>query len=176
MDILENVQSLFFEVSEHVPNDKYILIMDELLKLYIHLKYKPKPDPDSNSDLSSETSYNNYRIDIDTFDEISNNIVNEYYDHESEAWIFSYDLIYRLRCRGHPPEDIADKMNWFFAENGYFYCPVYDDLLYHLNYLGHDNFIHIDYKTFCGHFDEEAYQTTLKSWVENRFKNALKGL
>jgi hypothetical protein len=161
---LQKLQSLIFDISESIPNGKYIEIMDEMLILHNYIK---EFDTNSESD---------FIMDFDAFDLEANKVINSYYDEECDEWIFDYSLIIRLKNMNYTPEYIARNLNWFFHENSYFYCPVYDILLYSGDYLL-ANFIESDAAKYSGHpYIETYYEADLKSWVEQRFKNAIEGL
>ncbi len=157
LERLLSLQEKIFDIKEYIPNGVYVNIMNDLLYIHNHFKVESK-----------------FRMDFDGFDENCNQIINEFYDTEIEDWVFSYDLIFKLTQTGLSREFIAERLNWFFYEVGYFYCPVYDDLMYFGNYIL-ANFLESDARKFLGcPLYEENYQTDLKIWVAQRFENVLK--
>ena len=138
--------------------------MDEILRLHKYIK---------EFDLNSESEF---KLEFDAFGHQANEVINSYYDQECEEWIFDYSLISTLIHLGYTPDYISRNLNWFFFENSYFYCPFFDDLMYSGNYLL-GNFMESDGRKYLGHIGAEAYyQADLKTWVEQRFKNAIEGL
>ena len=73
---LQKLQSLIFDISESIPNGKYIEIMDEMLKVHNYIK---EFDTNSESDVI---------MDFDAFDLEANKVINSYYDEEGDDWVF----------------------------------------------------------------------------------------
>lgn len=160
---MEKLQTLLFELSEYIPNGKYIEIMDEVLKVHNYIKFLKEHESDSDS---SETG-----IDIPAFSNRAKNIICNYYETNYGYFIFTYDLIVELKDYGYTPKFIADNLNHLLYEHDCFYCPVYDDLIVDdLN----ENFIHYDYNTFFGISRPNHLEDTIKYWVQERFNNVLK--
>jgi hypothetical protein len=159
---MDKLQSLIFDISESIPNGKYLEIMDEMLKIHNYFKEFQVGSP-------RET----LKFDFDAFDLEANEAINSYYDEECDDWIFDYSLIIKLKDMGYPENYIARNLNWFFYENCYFYCPVYDHLMYSGEYLL-ANFLKSDMMRYCGDVGaEDIYKIDLKYWVEQRFQNAI---
>ena len=162
---LQKLQSLIFDISESIPNGKYLEIMDEMLKIHNYIK-----------EFQNRSPRETLKFDFDAFDFEANEIINSYYDEELDDWIFDYSLIIKLKDMDYPANYIARNLNWFFYENCYFYCPVYDHLMYSGEYLL-GNFLESDAMRYR-HNDgvEDVYKIELTRWVEQRFQNAIEGL
>ena len=115
---MEKLQSLIFDISESIPNGKYLEIMDEMLKIHNYIKEFENGSP-------KET----FKLEFDAFDQASEDVINSYYNEECDDWVFDYSLIATLQDYGYENDYIARNLNLFFFENSYFYCPVYDDLM-----------------------------------------------
>ena len=162
---MEKLQSLIFDISESIPNGKYLEIMDEMLKIHNYIK-----------EFENRSPKETFKLEFDAFDQASEDVINSYYNEECDDWVFDYSLIATLQDYGYENDYIARNLNLFFFENSYFYCPVYDDLMYSGNYLL-GNFMESDGRKYLGHIGAEAYyQADLKTWVDARFKNAIEGL
>jgi hypothetical protein len=139
--------------------------MDEMLRLHNYIK-----------EFENESPSETLKFEFDAFDLQANEVINSYYDEECDDWIFDYSLIIILKNMNYTPEYIARNLNCFFHENSYFYCPVYDILLYSGDYLL-ANFLESDAAKYSGHpYIESYYEADLKSWVGQRFQNAIEGL
>lgn len=170
LQILENIQSLIFEVSEYIPNDKYISLMNEGLKLYKLL----------NQNVENQNQQDEHlRFTFEGFCPQGNNIINEYFNYRTQCWEITQYMIQRLIILSYTPRYIAEKLNEFFMDNDYFYCPVYNKLLCFDDYGYDDQFIDVDYDNFHGRnsvFCKLHYEETVQRWVKNRFANALENI
>jgi hypothetical protein len=153
---MEKLQSLIFEVSEYIPNGKYLEIMDEVLKIHKYIEEIKGVESDSDSWL----------ITIADFNDQANEILNKYYDNECGYYLFNYDLISELK-EFYSPQFIADKLNWLFEENDCFYCPVYDDLIFE------GEFLIYDFRSFTNEATPKLLDDTVNDWVQSRFNNVL---
>jgi hypothetical protein len=147
---MEKLQSLLFDISEYIPNGKYIEIMDEILKVYNYIEELKEPESDS------------WLINIPEFNEHTNEILNKYYDNEVGYYMFNYNLITELK-EFYSPQFIADKLNWLFEENDCFYCPVYDDLIFE------GEFLMYDILNFRNEATPQLLSDIVNNWVKQRF-------
>ena len=139
--------------------------MDEMLKIHNYIK-----------EFENGSPKKTLKLEFYAFDQDSEDVINSYYNEECDDWVFDYSLIATLQDYGYTPDYIARNLNWFFFENSYFYCPVYNDLMYSGEYLL-GNFLESDAMRYR-HNDgvEDVYKIELTRWVEQRFKNAIEGL
>ena len=98
---LQKLQSLIFDISESIPNGKYLEIMNEMMKIHKYI------DTNSKSD---------FIMDFDAFDLQSNQIINSYYDEELDDWVFDHSLIIKLKDMGYSANYIARNLNCFFMK------------------------------------------------------------
>jgi hypothetical protein len=147
---MEKLQSLLFDISEYIPNGKYIEIMEEILKVYNYIEELKEPES------------NSWLINIPEFNEHTNEILNKYYDNEVGYYMFNYDLITELK-EFYSPQFIADKLNWLFEENDCFYCPVYDDLIFE------GEFLMYDILNFRNEATPQLLSDIVNNWVKQRF-------
>jgi hypothetical protein len=165
--VMEKLQSLIFEVSEYIPNGKYLEIMDEVLKVHNYIEELKEPESisESESETGSETESDYWLVTVPGFNVEANELVNECYKND----YITDDLILRLK-EWYSPEYIAYKLNSFFNDNQCFYCPVYDKLVFD---EFNTNFVQYDYLVFMNEQDESELEDHISKWVFERFHNVL---
>ncbi len=170
---MEKLQGLIFEISEYIPNGKYLEIMDEVLKVYNYIEELKEPEPisetesefgsefGSESESESETESDYWLLTIPGFNVEANELVNECYKNDC----ITDDLILRLK-EWYSPQYIAEKLNSFFNETECFYCPVYDKLVFDCI---DNNFVQYDYSVFNNEQTEGELEEYVNDWVFERF-------